>query len=65
MDVSNMVNGRVTEQANVHLDLTLIHAFNLFCHSSCSVHRAVNPSRHQMLRIDREGMIDDITLHDK
>ena len=28
-------------------------------------YRAVNPPYHQILRIDREGMIDDVILHDK
>ena len=28
-------------------------------------YRAVNPPRHQLLRIDREGMIDDVISHDK
>ena len=27
--------------------------------------RAVNPPRHQILRIEREEMIDDIISHDK
>ena len=27
--------------------------------------RAVNPPRHQILRIDREGIIDDVISHDK
>ena len=27
--------------------------------------RAVNPPRHQILRIDREGMIDDVISHEK
>ena len=27
--------------------------------------RAVNPPRHQTLRIDREEMIDDVISHDK
>jgi len=27
------------------------------------VHRAVNPPRLQILRIDREGMIDDVIMH--
>ena len=29
------------------------------------VYRAVNPQRHQILRIDREEMIDDVISHDK
>ena len=29
------------------------------------IYRAVNPPGHQILRIDREGMIDDVILHDK
>ena len=33
----------------------------LFCHLHCT--RAVNPLRLQIIRIGREGMIDDVITH--
>ena len=45
-----------------------MHVCDMLADQKCqshnySRHRTVNPARLQMLRIDREGIIDDVIMH--